>query len=74
VAFEVGLQNGGMATTLASGMGKIATMGLAPAIFSPWMNVSGSLLANYWRRRPVEVRGEAADASKVVAEDIAQQI
>jgi BASS family bile acid:Na+ symporter len=53
VAFEVGLQNGGMATSLANSMGKIATMGLAPAIFSPWMNVSGSLLANYWRRRPV---------------------
>jgi bile acid:Na+ symporter, BASS family len=54
VAFEVGLQNGGMATGLASAMGKLATVGLAPAIFSPWMNVSGSLLANYWRRRPVE--------------------
>jgi BASS family bile acid:Na+ symporter len=52
VAFEVGLQNGGMATGLASAMGKLATVGLAPAIFSPWMNVSGSLLANYWRRKP----------------------
>ncbi|MGN6368941.1 MAG: bile acid:sodium symporter family protein [Phycisphaerae bacterium] len=52
VAFEVGLQNGGMATGLASAMGKLATVGLAPAIFSPWMNISGSLLANYWRRRP----------------------
>ena len=53
VAFEVGLQNGGMATGLASSMGKLATVGLAPAIFSPWMNISGSILANYWRRRPV---------------------
>ncbi len=52
VAFEVGLQNGGMATGLASAMGKLATVGLAPAIFSPWMNISGSILANYWRRRP----------------------
>jgi BASS family bile acid:Na+ symporter len=52
VAFEVGLQNGGMATGLASAMGKLATVGLAPAIFSPWMNISGSLLANHWRRRP----------------------
>lgn len=53
VAFEVGLQNGGMATTLANSMGKLGTVGLAAAIFSPWMNVSGSILANYWKRRPV---------------------
>jgi len=42
------------ATGLANSLGKLATMGLAPAVFSPWMNVSGSLLANYWRRRPVK--------------------
>jgi BASS family bile acid:Na+ symporter len=32
-------------------MGKLGTMGLAAAIFSPWMNLSGSVLANYWRKR-----------------------
>jgi BASS family bile acid:Na+ symporter len=53
VAFEVGLQNGGMASGIAGSMGKLGTMGLAAAIFSPWMNISGSLLANYWRKRPV---------------------
>lgn len=53
VAFEVGLQNGGMASGLAGAMGKLATVGLASAIFSPWMNVSGSILANHWRRHPV---------------------
>ncbi len=53
IAFEVGLQNGGMASGLAGAMGKLGTLGLAAAIFSPWMNVSGSVLANYWRRRPV---------------------
>ena len=53
VAFEVGLQNGGMASGLAGVMGKLGTVGLAAAIFSPWMNVSGSILANYWRKRPV---------------------
>lgn len=52
VAFEVGLQNGGMATGLAAGMGKLGTLGLPAAIFIAWMNVSGSMLANYWRRRP----------------------
>jgi BASS family bile acid:Na+ symporter len=53
VAFEVGLQNGGMASGIAGAMSKLGTMGLAAAIFSPWMNVSGSVLANYWRKRPV---------------------
>ncbi|HYG22205.1 MAG TPA: bile acid:sodium symporter family protein [Verrucomicrobiae bacterium] len=51
VAFEVGLQNGGMASGIAGAMGKLGTVGLAAAIFSPWMNVSGSILANYWRKR-----------------------
>jgi len=54
IAFEVGLQNGGMASGLAGTMGKLATVGLAAAVFSPWMNISGSILANYWRRRPVD--------------------
>ena len=54
VAFEVALQNGGMASGLAGAMGKLGTLGLAAAIFSPWMNVSGSVLANYWRKRPVD--------------------
>jgi len=53
VAFEVGLQNGAMASGLAAQMGKLGTIGLAAAIFSPWMNMSGSILANYWRKRPV---------------------
>jgi BASS family bile acid:Na+ symporter len=59
IAFEVGLQNGGMASGLAAGMGKLGTVGLPAAVFSPWMNISGSILANYWRKRPVkEEEGE----------------
>ncbi|MBX3735088.1 MAG: bile acid:sodium symporter family protein [Candidatus Didemnitutus sp.] len=54
VAFEVGLQNGGMASGLAGAMGKLGTVGLAPAIFSPWMNISGSILANFWHKHPVD--------------------
>jgi bile acid:Na+ symporter, BASS family len=53
IAFEVGLQNGGMASGIASSMGKLGTLGLPAAVFSPWMNISGSILANYWRKRPV---------------------
>lgn len=51
IALEVGLQNGGMASGLAGVMGKLATLGLAAAVFSPWMNISGSVLGNYWRRK-----------------------
>ncbi|MCA9213929.1 MAG: bile acid:sodium symporter family protein [Planctomycetales bacterium] len=58
VALEVGLQNGGMASGLAGAMGKLGTVGLAAAIFSPWMNVSGSVLANYWRARPIAFASE----------------
>lgn len=54
IAFEVGLQNGGMASGLAGSMGKLGTVGLPAAVFSPWMNISGSLLANYWRRKSVQ--------------------
>jgi BASS family bile acid:Na+ symporter len=58
VAFEVGLQNAGMASGIAAGMGKLGTLGLPAAVFSPWMNIAGSILANYWRRRPVEEKLE----------------
>ena len=54
IAFEVGMQNGGLASGLALQMGKIATVGLAPAIFGPLMNVTGSALANWWRGKPLE--------------------
>jgi len=52
VAFECGMQNGGLASGLAMQMGKIATVGLAPAIFGPLMNITGSILASWWRERP----------------------
>ena len=52
IAIEVGMQNGGLASGLAKEMGKMATVGLAPAIFGPLMNVTGSILASYWHRNP----------------------
>jgi BASS family bile acid:Na+ symporter len=48
IALEVGMQNAGLASGLALGMGKLATAGLAPAIFGPVMNISGSSLASWW--------------------------
>lgn len=53
VAVEVGMQNGGMASGLAMNTLQSAKAALAAAIFGPWQNVSGSILATWWRRRPV---------------------
>ncbi len=49
IALEVGMQNGGLASGIALEMGKIGTIGLASAVFGPWMNISGSSLATWWR-------------------------
>lgn len=68
IAFEVGLQNAGMASGLAGNMGKLGTLGLPAAVFSPWMNISGSVLANYWRKRP------AKDAAGVEPEETKEKI
>lgn len=51
IALEVGLQNGGLASGLANQMGKLATVGLAPAIFGPLMNITGSTLASWWGKK-----------------------
>jgi len=51
ISIEVGMQNGGLASGLALNMGKMATVGLAPVIFSSLMNVTGSALANWWHHR-----------------------
>jgi len=52
IALEVGMQNAGLASGLALSMGKLATAGLAPAIFGPVMNVTGSTLASWWHNHP----------------------
>lgn len=57
IALEVGLQNGGLASGLALQMGKVATVGLAPAIFGPLMNITGSSLAMWWRSKPTDDKG-----------------
>ena len=54
VAIEVGLQNGGMASGLAINVLQSSSAALAPAVFGPWMNISGSMLATWWHHRPVK--------------------
>ncbi len=53
IAIEVGMQNSGLASGIALEMGKIATIGLAPAVFGPMMNITGSSLASWWKGKPV---------------------
>jgi len=65
VAIEVGMQNGGLASGIAKEMGKIATLGLAPAVFGPLMNITGSILASYWHRKPPKDENKDALKSKL---------
>lgn len=52
IAIEVGLQNGGMAANLATNVLKNANAAIAPAVFAPVMNITGSLLATWWSQHP----------------------
>ncbi|MDY0169524.1 MAG: bile acid:sodium symporter family protein [Thermoguttaceae bacterium] len=52
VAFEVGMQNGGMATGIALDVLKSHVAALPPNVFGTGMNISGSMLANWWKRKP----------------------
>jgi len=49
IAFEVGLQNSGLATALAMKF-FAPTAAIAGTIFSVWHNISGSILAGFWSR------------------------
>jgi BASS family bile acid:Na+ symporter len=52
ISLEVGMQNSGLASQLALVMGGIATIGVAPAVFGPIMNILGSSLATWWHAKP----------------------
>lgn len=63
IAIEVGLQNAGMASGLAISVLHSSDAGLAAAIFGPWMNISGSVLASWWRKRPTAIASPALAAT-----------
>ncbi len=48
IALEVGMQNAGLASALASKISTNPAVALAPAIFGPMMNITGSLLSSWW--------------------------
>jgi bile acid:Na+ symporter, BASS family len=52
VSIEVGMQNSGLAASLATTHFSPAAA-LPAALFSVWHNVSGATLASFWARRPV---------------------
>jgi BASS family bile acid:Na+ symporter len=71
IAIEVGLQNAGLGSSLALAMGKLSTVGLAPAIFAPVMNITGSSLALWWRAHPLP---DVTEAELDSADESTQQI
>lgn len=65
IAIEVGMQNSGLATTLA--MTYFSPLAAVPSvIFSVWHNISGPLLATFWSRKAAnsETIGTGIDLSK----------
>ncbi|WP_308283197.1 bile acid:sodium symporter family protein [Pseudonocardia nigra] len=63
IGIEVGMQNSGLSATLATAhFNPIAA--LPAAVFSVWHNVSGSILAGYWARRPVTRAAERRDLTR----------
>lgn len=59
LAIEVGMQNSGLAVALAHSYFP-AVASLPGALFSIWHNITGSLLAGWWSRRP---DGDTREAS-----------
>lgn len=58
ISIEVGMQNSGLATTLAlSAFPDLAMATVPDAIFSVWHNISGAILASIFRRMDRRVRG-----------------
>ncbi|PVZ04570.1 bile acid:sodium symporter family protein [Actinomycetospora cinnamomea] len=59
ISIEVGMQNSGLSASLAT-THFTAAAALPAAVFSVWHNISGSLVAGFWARRPVARTGDRA--------------
>lgn len=55
IAISTGMQNAGLVSGIANVMGKIATVGLAPAVCGPIMGFTSSILASYWSNETSEL-------------------
>jgi BASS family bile acid:Na+ symporter len=69
VSVEVGMQNSGLAAALATA--HFAPLAALPgALFSVWHNISGSLIATYWARRPpADAPAGAAESARPGSQD-----
>ena len=67
VAIEVGLQNGGMASGLAVKVWQSSMAALPSAVFGPWMNMSGAMLASWWSSRPPQDEAVTSEKSQPTA-------
>lgn len=54
IAVEVGMQNSGMAAGLALEVFKSPLAAVPGVVYSSWHNISGAILASWWRRQPVK--------------------
>lgn len=66
IALEVGMQNAGLASALASKISTNPAVALAPAVFGPMMNITGSLLSSWWHNRVP--KDDAPDNEKIADE------
>jgi BASS family bile acid:Na+ symporter len=65
------MQNAGLASGLALTMGKMATVGVASAVFGPLMNITGSSLSSWWYNRlPEEDQIEEEKKSRLKSETV----
>ncbi|PRW62801.1 bile acid:sodium symporter family protein [Actinopolyspora mortivallis] len=62
VGVEVGMQNSGLAASLAT-THFTPLAALPAALFSVWHNLSGSVVASFWSRRPTTAEEDSAEAA-----------
>ena len=53
IAIEVGLQNSGMAAVLAIDVLKSELASIPGVVYSSWHNITGAILASYWKRKKI---------------------
>jgi bile acid:Na+ symporter, BASS family len=73
IALEVGMQNAGLASALASRISSNAAVALAPAVFGPMMNITGSLLSSWWHNRVPKDDGSHQESNVSIKDTISAE-
>ena len=75
VSIEVGMQNGGMAATLAREHFPALPLAAAATVFSGVIqNIMGGLIASYWKRRPTEESAADPVAENPVQPEVVSEL